>query len=104
MDSGVLRIRGQLYLRNESVMTIEEVENKKQEKISLSEAGGRISAEFAYLYPPGIPLIVPGERIAKNLPEQLVHYRAIGLKLQGMEDHTAQNICVVREKSEDDYE
>lgn len=97
MDADKVQICGQLYLHNESVMTIEQAENETQEQILLSEAGGRISAEFVYLYPPGIPLIVPGERIAKNLPEQLMHYHEIGLKLQGMEDHTAQSICVVQE-------
>lgn len=96
-DINKVQICGRLYLHNESVMTIEQAESKKQEQVLLSEAGGRISAEFAYLYPPGIPLIIPGERIAKNLPEQLLHYHEIGLKLQGMEDHTAQSICVVQE-------
>ena len=32
-------------------------------KISLAEAEGRISAEYVMAYPPGIPLLIPGERI-----------------------------------------
>ena len=40
----------------------------KTEKIGLSSAVGRISAEFVYAYPPGIPIIAPGEIItAANL-------------------------------------
>ena len=33
-----------------------------------NEAGGRISAEYVWAYPPGIPLLIPGERI-ETIPE-----------------------------------
>lgn len=89
---------GQLYFHNEEIMTIEEAENSVHERILLAESGGRICGEFVYLYPPGIPLIVPGERIPKELPQQLEYYRSIGLNLQGLEDYTAQRIRVVSDE------
>lgn len=46
-------------------------------------AKGRISAEYAYLYPPGIPLIVPGERIGEQLTEQINMYGKMGLEIEG---------------------
>ncbi len=39
--------------------------------VSLKEAGGELSAEYVFAYPPGIPLIVPGERIDNNIVSYL---------------------------------
>jgi len=52
------------------------------------ESEGRIATEFAYLYPPGIPLIVPGERVNKKVIKVLEKYTQmqftiVGLKQQG---------------------
>lgn len=65
------------------------------ERISLEECAGRISAEFVYLYPPGIPLVVPGERISRSLAQNLCRYRDEGCSLQGMEDYTMARIRVL---------
>ena len=40
--------------------------------------------EYAYLYPPGIPLIVPGERITKETAAMLVDYQNKGFSVEGM--------------------
>lgn len=37
------------------------------ELIPLGAAAGRISAEYVWAYPPGVPLIIPGERIPRHL-------------------------------------
>ena len=52
------------------------------------KSAGYISLEYAYLYPPGIPLIVPGEEITEEAAECLSLYgqrgcRVEGLKIQG---------------------
>ncbi len=44
-------------------MSIKEAMEAPDEVCPLEESIGRISSEFAYMYPPGIPLIVPGEQI-----------------------------------------
>ena len=83
--------------RNEEVLTIGQAEDAPKQKIRLSESGGRISAEFVYLYPPGIPILVPGERIPENMPEQIGYYRSIGLSVQGMEDYVGEYIWIIEE-------
>ena len=44
---------------------------------------GFVSAEYMYLYPPGIPFLVPGERIPDNLPEVLLQLRERGYRTEG---------------------
>lgn len=67
----------------------------KMEKLPLEESVGRISGEFAYLYPPGIPLVVPGECISLQLVEDMRRYQEQGLELQGLEDFTGRTISVI---------
>ncbi|MDO5416532.1 MAG: aminotransferase class I/II-fold pyridoxal phosphate-dependent enzyme [Lachnospiraceae bacterium] len=52
----------------------------------LKECTGEISAEFVYLYPPGIPYLVPGERIADEMILFLSGCQRMGLSIQGMQD------------------
>lgn len=83
-----------LLLKNEGVLTLEEAEYLQKEQILLSESAGRISGEFVYLYPPGIPILVPGERISQKMPEQIAYYRSIGLSVQGLQDYDGAYIMV----------
>lgn len=66
------------------------------EAISLSMSGNRIAGEYLYLYPPGVPLLVPGERIQPELLEEIMNYKAAGLALQGMEDMESNFIKVIK--------
>lgn len=44
----------------------------KKEKIPLEKSEGKISAEFVVLYPPGIPILSPGEEITRIHIEQII--------------------------------
>ena len=61
----------------------------------IEESIGKISAEFVYLYPPGIPIIVPGEQITGHFVRNMRRYMEQGLDLQGLSDYTNQTICIV---------
>ena len=67
------------------------------ERILLAESGGHISGEFIYLYPPGIPLVVPGERIEEAMLRQLLEDKRMGYSLQVMEDYSMEYLWVVKE-------
>lgn len=45
---------------------------------------GLVSTEYAYLYPPGIPLIVPGEEISEEVIRQLREYKKMGFQIEGL--------------------
>ena len=68
------------------------------ETISITDSIGRISAEYAYQYPPGIPLLVPGERIEENVLYRLLHQAQIGLEIQGLDDIHGSVIRVIQEE------
>ena len=52
--------------------------------VRLEEAEGKISAEYIMPYPPGIPLVVPGERISKDLIRGISDLKDKGLTIQGL--------------------
>lgn len=77
--------------KNETVLTSARMEESSGEKESvrklpLEECAGHVSTEYAYLYPPGIPVIVPGERISRESVEMLLTSRSQGFSLEGMEE------------------
>ena len=87
-----------VYRPLSQTMTIKEAMEAPDEVCPLEESIGRISSEFAYLYPPGIPLIVPGEQITGQFVKNMRIYMNKGLYLQGLEDHSNRTIRVVTKK------
>ena len=68
------------------VMPVFKAIDGEKETVSLRESSGRICGEFAYIYPPGIPLLAPGERITEEILETLQDYIEKDLPVQGLED------------------
>lgn len=57
------------------------------ETVNLEDAIGRYVGEFINLYPPGIPLLVPGEILTEEISCQLVSYIEQKLNVQGVEEN-----------------
>lgn len=70
----------------------------KTESIPLAKAAGRISAEFVMVYPPGIPIFIPGEIITQNNIQYIKMNLEAGLPVQGPEDDTLEMIQVIKEQ------
>ncbi len=62
-------------------------------EIPLAQAAGSISGDFVCLYPPGIPLLVPGEVIEEPVVRQIVESLQIGLCVQGVSVNETVIIC-----------
>lgn len=58
----------------------------KRKKVLFEACAGYISTEYAYIYPPGIPLIVPGEQISENTMRQIAEYREAGFDIRGVHE------------------
>lgn len=82
----------------ESSCTIMEAQDAEQEKVSFGEAAGRVSGEYLYLYPPGIPLITPGEVITKKLIEEVGELKSEGYSVEGADDFTLSRIWVLKKQ------
>lgn len=57
---------------------------EKTESRKWKDAEGMISTEYAYLYPPGIPLIVPGEKITKEVILTLEQFKKDQFTIEGL--------------------
>lgn len=67
------------------------------ESIPLEQAAGRIIAEFVMVYPPGIPIFIPGEIITEENIEYIQKNIDAGLPVQGAEDDELKNVRVIKE-------
>ncbi|GIO30601.1 MULTISPECIES: aminotransferase class I/II-fold pyridoxal phosphate-dependent enzyme [Paenibacillus] len=67
------------------------------EVIPFKESAGRIIAEFIYVYPPGIPILLPGEVISQDNIDYIVDHVDVGLPVKGPEDRYIQNVKVIVE-------
>ena len=62
-------------------------------KVSLEESRGYISADYVYFYPPGIPLLVPGEVIEENVIRHIKAARLAGIEVYGGIDGNGIFVC-----------
>jgi len=78
------------------IMNPGEAPERKTVTIPLCESVGKISAEFMYIYPPGIPLLVPGEQISLQFVQNMRRYIAEEMNVSGLKDCTGEYIdCVL---------
>ena len=68
------------------------------EIIAFTESAGRIIAEFIYVYPPGIPILLPGEVISQRNIDYITDHINVGLPVKGTEDLTLRYVKVIREE------
>jgi arginine decarboxylase len=61
-------------------------DEKGYDYMPVREAQGRTSAEFINLYPPGIPIAVPGEKIDGSTVKAIDFYLRTGLHVQGVQN------------------
>ncbi|AMA72540.1 aminotransferase class I/II-fold pyridoxal phosphate-dependent enzyme [Aneurinibacillus thermoaerophilus] len=66
------------------------------EMIPLREAAGRIMAEFIMVYPPGIPIVLPGEIMTQDNIDYILENLEAGLPVQGPEDESIQTVKVIK--------
>ena len=82
------------HARMKQLMSISQAIDAQQRRYPLEDSIGKVSAEFAYLYPPGIPIIVPGELITGQFIRNVRRYMDQGLEVQGLSDTSGETICV----------
>lgn len=69
------------------------------EVVPLAESAGRIIAEFIYVYPPGIPILLPGEVISQANIDYILDHLKVGLPVKGPEDPSLEYVRVIVEEA-----
>lgn len=82
-SAGKLESRS-VYTENKKVMQMRDAEDAPQQEIPLEESVGKVSAGFVFLYPPGIPIIVPGEEISGKFVKDMKQCIQLGLDVEGL--------------------
>ena len=82
-------------MRAQAQCCLREAMESPSRPVLLKESEGQISAEFVYLYPPGIPILAPGENIARNILDVIEEYIKKGLPIQGPEDESLETLRVL---------
>jgi lysine decarboxylase len=67
------------------------------EVVAVEEAVGRVSCEAIAGYPPGIPALLPGERVSGEVVAYLREIAAAGARLHGASDPAFETITVLRD-------
>lgn len=77
-------------------MTPREAFYREKSSLPLGESIGHVSGEFLLAYPPGIPILCPGEIVTKEIIDYVKALKDANLYVQGTEDPTVETINVVK--------
>ncbi|WP_252234064.1 aminotransferase class I/II-fold pyridoxal phosphate-dependent enzyme [Clostridium sp. ZS1] len=83
------------YINPEVILTPQEAFYSSKVSMPINESAGNVCAEFVMCYPPGIPILAPGEKITKEILNYISYAKEKGCFLTGTEDAKIENINVV---------
>lgn len=86
------------FIQPEVVLSPQKAFYSEKEQIELEETDGRICGELVMCYPPGIPILTPGERITGPIIEYIKYAKEKGCSLQGTLDPEVNRISVIKER------
>lgn len=88
------------YINPQVVLTPQEAfYAAKEEMIPIRETNGRVCTEFVMSYPPGIPILAPGERITQEIIDYILYAKEKGCSLTGPEDEKCERLNVIKERT-----
>lgn len=76
----------QEYLPPEVAVSPQEAFYAEKEPLPLMASEGHICSEFVMCYPPGIPILAPGERITRDILDYICYAKEKGCSMTGTED------------------
>ena len=86
----------QEYIDPEVVISPQEAFYAKKKSVPLEASVGCVCSEFVMCYPPGIPILAPGERITKEILDYIQYAKIKGCSMTGPEDPEILNINVLQ--------
>jgi len=82
-------------LNYQKVLSLKDAYYMPKRRVKIKEAKGLISGEMVVPYPPGIPILVPGEIITQDIIDLIDEYKSSGITLNGIDDVNGEYILVV---------
>lgn len=79
----------------ERYMEMDAAAEQPTEEVALAAAAGRVMGDYLYLYPPGVPILVPGEVIQMKHIENIQNYLSQGLEVHGGYMKESGNVKVI---------
>jgi len=70
--------------------------DKREKTLTLRQSVGNVIMEYIYAYPPGTPLIIPGEVMEDHVVMLIERYKAAGIGIYGMEDDACEYVRVLQ--------
>ena len=67
----------------------------EKKAVPIRETEGMICGEFAMCYPPGIPILAPGEMITKEIIDYIIYAKEKGCSMQGTQDPAVEYLYVM---------
>lgn len=83
------------YIDPDVALAPQEAFYSPKKSLPIRESKGEICGEFVMCYPPGIPILAPGERITEDIIHYILYAKEKGCFLTGTEDMLVENINVV---------
>ncbi len=99
----VIKITTEFPENQETVVSPRFAFYSEKRVVPMEEAEGEISTEMLMAYPPGIPILCPGERITREVIDYAEALNSEGCHLQGTEDPDARSIKVLADKESIKY-
>ena len=84
------------YISPKVVICPQDAFYSDKKSVKLEESYGKICSEFVMSYPPGIPILAPGEEITKEIIEYIQYAKNKGCSLTGTEDLMVEYVNVMK--------
>ena len=86
----------QEYIEPKVIATPQRAFYAEKESLPLRHTAGRVCSEFVMCYPPGIPILAPGEQITVEILDYIEYAKEKGCSMTGPEDPTIQQLNVLK--------
>ncbi len=83
------------YIDPDVAFTPQKAFYHEKKSVLLDESIGHIAGEFVMCYPPGIPILAPGERVTKDIIEYIKYAKEKGSSLTGPQDMKVERLNII---------
>ena len=91
-------LMAQEYIDPQVVVSPQDAFYAANESLPLRETEGRVCSEFVMCYPPGIPILAPGERITSQILDYIEYAKEKGCSMTGPENPEIERLNVLKEE------